>query len=111
MNADETTPDGGPAESNDPAGDGSTKKKTSRGILLVPYPKFVFMYPTLIVSVIAAIILYFGDFHTIDPETQITQSGPRFTLTLQWDLDGNDHRYWLGGSEHAGGPCRSGHQR
>ncbi|WP_202617422.1 hypothetical protein [Roseimaritima sediminicola] len=43
--------------------------KDSNSILLVPYPKFVFMYPTLLASAIAALVLYFGGYHTIDPAT------------------------------------------
>ena len=38
--------------------------------MLVPYPKFVFMYPTLIVTVFAAIILTVGGYHSVDPATQ-----------------------------------------
>lgn len=30
------------------------------------------MYPTLIVSVIAAIVMYFGGYHAVDPDTQST---------------------------------------
>ncbi len=41
----------------------------SHSILLIPFPKFIFMYPTLIVSIIATIALYFGGYHSVDPET------------------------------------------
>ncbi len=39
-------------------------------ILLIPYPKFVFMYPTLLVSFIAAIVLSIGGYRTVDPTTE-----------------------------------------
>lgn len=39
-------------------------------ILLVPYPKFVFMYPTLIISALAAILIYFTSDPNVNPETQ-----------------------------------------
>ncbi len=40
----------------------------SNSILLIPYPKFIFMYPTLVVSLIATIVLYFGGYHSVDPD-------------------------------------------
>ena len=46
------------------------KSKKANRILLVPYPKFIFMYPTLVVSMISAVLLYFGDYSTVDPATQ-----------------------------------------
>ena len=46
------------------------KSGKSHRILLVPYPKFVFMYPTLIVATLAAIVLYFGGYSAVDPATQ-----------------------------------------
>lgn len=46
------------------------KRKKSDGILLVPYPKFVFMYPTLIVTLFAAIVLSIGGYSAIDPANQ-----------------------------------------
>lgn len=48
---------------------GHEKPKKKR-ILLVPYPKFIFMYPTLIVSIVASLILYIGNYHVVDPSTQ-----------------------------------------
>ena len=57
-----------PAESKEE----TTKKKKKRRnerIYLVPYPKFVFMYPTLIVSLVAAIVLYFAGHRAVDPDT------------------------------------------
>jgi hypothetical protein len=48
------------------------RKKKSRGgvrIYLVPYPKFIFMYPTLIVSLVAAIVLFFAGHRAVDPDT------------------------------------------
>lgn len=46
-------------------------------ILLVPYPKFVFMYPTLIVSVIATIVLWLGGHRSVGPEntTAVVMTG------------------------------------
>ena len=46
------------------------KSKKATGILLVPYPKFVFMYPTLIVTLFAAVVLSIGGYHSVDPATQ-----------------------------------------
>jgi hypothetical protein len=37
-------------------------------ILLIPYPKFVFMYPTLIVSFIASTILWLGGYNAVSPD-------------------------------------------
>jgi hypothetical protein len=45
------------------------KSGKAQRILLVPYPKFVFMYPTLIVAAVASIVLYFGGYHAVDPAT------------------------------------------
>lgn len=45
----------------------SKKGKKANRILLVPYPKFVFMYPTLIVSTIATIILFLGGYNAVNP--------------------------------------------
>lgn len=45
----------------------SDPKKVNR-VLLVPYPKFIFMYPTLIVSMIAAVVLSFVD-QSVNPAT------------------------------------------
>lgn len=50
-------------------GSGGNKKKR---ILLVPYPKFIFMYPTLIMSIIALFVLWFGGYSSVDPATQTT---------------------------------------
>ncbi|MCG8653498.1 MAG: hypothetical protein MI861_26915, partial [Pirellulales bacterium] len=46
------------------------KSPKSNRILLVPYPKFIFMYPTLIVSCVAAIVMYFQGYSAVDPATQ-----------------------------------------
>lgn len=46
------------------------KKKKPSGIMLVPYPKFVFMYPTLIVAIFASVILSIGGYTSVDPATQ-----------------------------------------
>jgi hypothetical protein len=59
--------DRGDSSGEDRAGDSSRKR-----IRLVPYPKFVFMYPTLIVSLIAALVLWFGGYHTVDPAADTT---------------------------------------
>ena len=77
MSADETNQDElptTPTKTSDPAGadNASEKEKTSHKkahIYLVPYPKFVFMYPTLIVATIAAFVLYFGGYRAVDPDT------------------------------------------
>ncbi len=56
-----------PAESTE---DSKKKKKSSsQRIYLVPYPKFIFMYPTLIVSLVAAIVLFFAGYRAVDPDT------------------------------------------
>ena len=54
-------------ESKEERTESSKKSKKHKGILLVPYPKFVFMYPTLIVSAFATVILSFGDFWSVAP--------------------------------------------
>lgn len=50
--------------------DAAKKHNNSGSILLVPYPKFIFMYPTLLVALIASISMYFGSYHAVNPETQ-----------------------------------------
>lgn len=60
--------------SNDSSGSsGSTRKR----ILLIPYPKFIFMYPTLIVAVIASIVLWLGGYKAVDPSqtTPVVMTG------------------------------------
>ncbi|MEM8667862.1 MAG: hypothetical protein AAGG48_10125 [Planctomycetota bacterium] len=47
-------------------------KPARNRILLIPYPKFIFMYPTLIVSIVAAIVLSIGGYSAVDPSTQTT---------------------------------------
>lgn len=54
--------------SGDPVGKGKRSKHSSR-ILLVPYPKFVFMYPTFIVATVSAIVLFILGFSAVNPET------------------------------------------
>jgi hypothetical protein len=49
---------------------GSNASAKPQRILLVPYPKFVFMYPTLIISALAAIVVYFASDSGVDPATQ-----------------------------------------
>ena len=48
----------------------SDSSAKSQRILLVPYPKFVFMYPTLIISALAAILIYFTSDPAVNPATQ-----------------------------------------
>ena len=73
MSADEKGEDATSEETSQSV-DGSTsepkKSRKSNRILLVPYPKFIFMYPTLIVAMVSAIILYFGGYSAVDPATQ-----------------------------------------
>ena len=71
MNDEQTTEDAEPeaSDTSDEASTDKSKKKPAR-IYLIPYPKFVFMYPTLIVASISTVILYLGGYHAIDPETQ-----------------------------------------
>jgi hypothetical protein len=52
---------------NEKASETTKKSSKSNSILLVPYPKFIFMYPTLIVAAVAAIVMYFGGYSTADP--------------------------------------------
>ena len=47
-----------------------SKPKHAHRILLVPFPKFIFMYPTLIVSAIATLVLYLGGYSAVDPAEQ-----------------------------------------
>ncbi len=58
-------------ESNEDAESSSQQESKSaklNRILLVPYPKFIFMYPTLIISIIAAVVLSFVD-QSVNPAT------------------------------------------
>ncbi|MDA9857122.1 hypothetical protein N9D23_03315 [Rubripirellula sp.] len=48
----------------------SSKSSGPHRIMLVPYPKFIFMYPTLIVSVLAAIVLSIREYSVVDPASQ-----------------------------------------
>ncbi len=73
MNSDHAARDSKPkANKNaaEPAADSPKKASKSNSIMLVPYPKFIFMYPTLVIATVAATALYFGGYTTIDPETQ-----------------------------------------
>lgn len=69
---DQETPQEDVAEEQPQAAEKSAVKKSKKsgGIMLVPYPKFVFMYPTLIVSIFAAVILTFGGFTSVAPATE-----------------------------------------
>ncbi|MEO1529218.1 MAG: hypothetical protein AAFX06_27680 [Planctomycetota bacterium] len=49
----------------------SSKGSSQKRIYLVPYPKFVFMYPTLIVSVLASIVLGIGGYSTVSPDDSL----------------------------------------
>lgn len=64
MSAEETTTNGHATPTS------SKKSARSSSILLVPYPKFIFMYPTLIVAVVAAVTMYMGGYYAVDPATQ-----------------------------------------
>jgi hypothetical protein len=46
------------------------KSKSSHRILLVPYPKFIFMYPTMLVALVGAIVLWIGGYHDVAPQEQ-----------------------------------------
>jgi len=52
----------------------SDKSAPRRGhrIMLVPYPKFIFMYPTLLVTTIASIVLAIGGHSSVNPATETT---------------------------------------
>jgi hypothetical protein len=73
MNAEETPQDDDAVaelpeeETTEAAKSKPAEKKEAKGILLIPYPKFVFMYPTLIVTTIATIILYLGGYNVVNP--------------------------------------------
>jgi hypothetical protein len=60
----ESTATNSPSESRDHERTGRRSKR----IYLVPYPKFVFMYPTLVIATIATIVLYFGGYRAVDPD-------------------------------------------
>lgn len=49
---------------------GSKGSKRKR-ILLVPFPKFIFMYPTLIVAAIATVVMWLGGHDQVGPEDKI----------------------------------------
>lgn len=49
--------------------DARNSEKRPNRIFLVPYPKFVFMYPTFIVSLLAAVVMTVMGQQTIDPAT------------------------------------------
>ncbi len=69
MNSEDQTP-GESKTDSESTPEVAAKSKHATSILLIPYPKFIFMYPTLIVATISAILMYFGGYHTVDPETQ-----------------------------------------
>ncbi len=66
MNADDTSQEESTG-TDDKASRSSGKPAASNRILLVPYPKFIFMYPTFIVASIAALVLSFGGYDQINP--------------------------------------------
>lgn len=73
MSDEETTQEAAPPAEDKKDSEASSSSHASpkhERILLVPYPKFVFMYPTLIISVLAAIIVYFGSDSGVDPASQ-----------------------------------------
>ncbi|QDV82589.1 hypothetical protein [Stieleria magnilauensis] len=49
-------------------GSGGSQKKR---IYLVPYPKFIFMYPTLIISTLATLVLWAGGHSIADPSETV----------------------------------------
>jgi hypothetical protein len=66
-----TSEENQPAEPSAEATTAARRKKRSKHshrVLLVPYPKFVFMYPTLIISVVTAFVLQFAGFQAVDPD-------------------------------------------
>lgn len=71
MTTDDTTQEEAAATEETTATEESSRSSSSKSnrILLVPYPKFIFMYPTLIMAAICSVVLYFGDYHAIDPAT------------------------------------------
>lgn len=74
MSTDEKTDDA--VEEKEESAESTKSSKSSapkpNRILLVPYPKFVFLYPTFVVAAIATLVLYFGGHHAVDPSTQST---------------------------------------
>ena len=73
MNEHETPQEETSEESTEVAEESKPKTKKSKksgGIMLVPYPKFIFMYPTLIVTLFAAVVLSIGGYHSVDPASQ-----------------------------------------
>ena len=63
--------DSAPSEGSVPRNDqGKTVKADPlpKRVLLVPFPKFVFMYPTLIISFIAAIVLQIAGRQSVSPD-------------------------------------------
>lgn len=47
----------------------NTAPKPDRGVLLVPYPKFVFFYPTAIAALVCGLVLYFTGFREVVAKT------------------------------------------
>ena len=66
MATDETTENTNSDSSKDTS-EPQQKRSKANSIMLVPYPKFIFMYPTLIVAAVAAIAMYVGGYSSIDP--------------------------------------------
>jgi hypothetical protein len=69
MTTDETTENtkDDPKEDVSPVSEPKKRDKKSNSIMLVPYPKFIFMYPTLVVAAVASIVMYFGGYSSVDP--------------------------------------------
>jgi hypothetical protein len=57
---------------NRSGGSGGSGGSTRKRILLIPYPKFIFMYPTLIVAIIASIVLWLGGYKGVVDPSQTT---------------------------------------
>ena len=63
------------ADKNVSDSDHSTTSKSEqlpKRVLLVPYPKFVFMYPTLIISIIAALVLQIAGRQSVSPDDTLS---------------------------------------
>ncbi len=46
------------------------KSVKTNSVILVSYPKFIFMYPTVVLSIVTAIVMLLGGYSTVDPATQ-----------------------------------------
>lgn len=61
--------------------------KSERGVILISYPKIVFLYPTWILSAICGLYMFFiGDAHLAEPTTGVVTCGWSFLLLLMINL-------------------------